>query len=259
MMPTRLGRFLLAAVLAVSCSPREEASPAPAPAPARQPARAAAPASRAPRAAPPPEIAVEPHDRIYFFVVRGDGGSREVVLASHLDRPLAIRGLASDNLLFRAQASPLEPGRRFRVVVTLDPRAPAGRHEGIVRVATDSPRHPTVEIPVRAEVEDLVSAQPDHVYFGLVRARELGQEGVSRRTVLVERHRGAGFQVLGATSDLPALDLAVEPRRAGQSYLVSVRIAKARARRGKLDGSVVVRTNDPAFREIRLPVTGTVL
>ena len=255
-MRSPLGLALCAAALTLGCSRRLEPPPAPvapakaAPAPARGSGR---------RPAPAPEIAVEPHDRIYFFVVRGEGGAKEVVLTSRLGPPLAIRGVASDNPLFQASARPLEPGRRFRVQVTLDPRAAAGRHQGTVRVATDSSRHPAVEIPVRAEIQELVSAVPDHVYFGLVRAADLGQEVVSRRTVLVERHRGKGFRLLGAASDLPFLDLAVAPQRGGESYHDSVRVAKARARRGKLAGTLVLRTNDPVFRELRLPVTGTIL
>jgi len=238
------------ALSGLSCSRRSgEEGTAPHPTRPRPPARPLHPV---------PAIEILPQDRVYFFGVRGESPPRELLLVSHLDHPLTIRGATTDNPLFRAAVQALEAGRRYRLTVSLDPHVPAGKHEGTLRLATDDPARPELEILLRAALDEPVSATPDRVYFGRVRAADLGEPAAAERQVLVVRHRGSGFRVLGARSDLPFLDLTVV-RAEGESWLLSVRLVRARAVQGELHGTVVVRTNDAQFPELRLPVIGTVL
>src|SRR5712691_2297922 len=171
----RFGVALALSILALSglsCSRHPGAEPAPAtPAPARP--------LRPPR--PVPAVEILPQDRVYFFGVRGESPAKELLLTSHLDHPLGIRGATTDNPLFRGAVETLSAGRRYRLTVTLDPRAPAGKHEGTLRLATDDPARPVLAIPLRAALEEQVSATPDRVYFGRVRAADLGEPAVALR------------------------------------------------------------------------------
>jgi hypothetical protein len=251
--------WVLAAACLGSCS-REESPPRPAAAP---------PAPAPPRGALVPVVrgplTIAPRGEVYFFTVQGQGGSEDVTLTSRLDRPLALRAAASDNPLFSATLAAIEPGRRWRLTVALDPRAPAGRHQGRVRLLAGDPARPAADLPVRAIVEEVVGAAPPRFYFGSVRAAELDRDEVAVRRVLVRSHRrdpgpgGQRFQVLGAETDLPDLALAVAPGLAPQSYLVTARLLPGKVRRGPLRGKVVVRTSDAGFQRLEIPVIGTVL
>jgi hypothetical protein len=203
-------------------------------------------------------VEVAPAKQAYFFGLKGSGGEKRFTLIHHGDRPLTVGRVASDNPWFKASVRPEVPGQRYLLSVFLDPATPAGRHEGTVTVATDSPAEPEVKISVRAALEDLVAARPDRVHFGLLRAEDLGGD-VALRKILVARHQGKGFEVLGAESDIPFLSIEVAPEKPGEIYLVSVRVDGAKARKGEIRGALTVRTNDPAFPRVEVPVTGRIL
>lgn len=205
-------------------------------------------------------LELTPKDRIYFLSkVRGEGGQEKLILIHHGKGPVALREVTSDSPHIRAQARPLEPGRRYEIAVALDPETPAGRHEATVTLATDRPDQPAVKIPVRALVEEAVSARPGRVSFGRLGAGALDNEILRRRQILVVRHRGSGFQVLGAEASLPWLEVRVEPKETGKSYLVSVSMVAEKAPRGEIRGRLTIRTNDPAFPRLELPIQGSIL
>jgi len=91
-------------------------------------------------------LEVEPQDRIYFF----KAGEVKRTLVRYGDRPVAVTGVSCDSPHFRPSWKPLAPGERYELTVALDPATPAGKHEAIVTVTTDSPKLPELRIPVRA-------------------------------------------------------------------------------------------------------------
>lgn len=205
-----------------------------------------------------PPVEVAPGAQAYFFGLRGSGGEKRFTLINHGGRPLALGEPASDSRWFKASVRPEVPGQRYLLSVALDPATPAGRHEGTVTVATDNPAQPEVKIAVRAALENPVAAKPDRVHFGLLRADNLGGD-VTLRKILVARRHGNGFEVLGAESDLPFLSIEVAPEKPGESYLVSVRVAGDKAKKGEIRGTLTVRTNDREFPRVEVPVTGEIL
>lgn len=205
-----------------------------------------------------PLVEVSPHDRAYFFTVRGSGGEQRLTLTSHAGHPLKLGEAVADSRWFHPRLKPVAPGTRWEVAIALDPATPAGRYEGTVTIATGDPAQPRVEIPVRALVEEVVSAVPAAVYFGTLRTASLGGD-LGRKQVIVTRHRGKGFQVLEAKSDLPFLTLEVAPQESGKSYRIGIALVPAKVPKGKIEGTLTIRTNDPAFPRLTLPVRGTVL
>lgn len=205
-----------------------------------------------------PPVEVAPGEQAYFFGLRGSGGEKRFTLIQHGDAPLTVGEAVSDSRWFRASVRPEVPGRRYLLSVSLDPATPAGRHEGTVTVATDNPARPEVKISVRAALENPVAARPGRVHFGLLRADNLGGD-VTLRKILVSRHQGKGFEVLGAESDIPFLSIEVAPEKPGESYLVSVRVVGGKAKKGEIRGTLTVRTNDRELPRVEVPVTGTIL
>ena len=206
-----------------------------------------------------PVLELLPRDRVYFLgKVQGEGAEEKLILVNHGKEPVAVREVTADNPHIRTRVRTLEPGRRHEIAVTLDPAAPAGRYEAAVTVATDRPDQPAVKVPVRALVEGLVSARPERVWFGTLEAGSL-DAATRRRQVLVRRHRGTGFRVLSAETDLPWLTVEVEPQEEGKSFLVNVSIDREKVRKGEIRGTLTVRTNDPAFPRLELPIQGKIL
>jgi len=62
----------------------------------------------------------------------------------------------------------LEPGRRFRVTVTVKESAPAGKMRETIRLRTSHERHPLIQIPVNTQVRERVYSFPDAIVLGVI-------------------------------------------------------------------------------------------
>lgn len=209
------------------------------------------------RVVAPVELA--PQDRVYFFTVKGEPAQREVTIINHLQRPLKLLGVTSSNPLFRPDLKTVEAGQRYQLTVVLDSATPVGRHEGTIRVATDVPAHTPLVVEGLALVKNVVNASLEELDYARVEFDALDRTAVAERTVLVEKYRGTDFRVLRAVTDVPFLSVEVAPQKPGESYLVHVRIQQNRAPRGRFQGLLRIQTNDPATRELKLPIHGEIL
>jgi hypothetical protein len=81
-----------------------------------------------------------------------DGSRGAVVLKYYGSAPLEIESVETTLPGVTANVEPVEDGREFKVWVTVGPEAPKGDFTGLVRVRTNHPRQPTVEIPVQGSV-----------------------------------------------------------------------------------------------------------
>ncbi len=204
-------------------------------------------------------VEIAPRDRVYFFTVKGEGPEREIRVINHQDRPLEILDVASSNPLFKVELREVERRSQFKLDVRLDSAAPVGRHESTITVTTDSPDYPSLDIKALAMVEDIVSTSLSRVAFPKVQFDALDNEVIARKVILVKKHRGQGFEVLRASTDVPFLSVNITPDKTGEGFLVYVKIEQRRATRGTFEGTLVIETNDPDFPEFRLPITGTIL
>ena len=48
---------------------------------------------------------------------------------------------------------PLVPGRSYRIALTLTPQLAKGEFRGTVRIHTDSPKAPLLEVPISGRLE----------------------------------------------------------------------------------------------------------
>jgi len=165
----------------------------------------------------------------------------------------------SDNPRFRARSDTVIAGSRYRLTISLDPATPVGRDSARIELRTDSPQYPSLTIPARAFVDDVVSAFPRAVDFGQIAFNSIDEQVIGKKVILVQKHQGSGFKVLGATLDVPYMDVAVVAQPAGQSFLVNATIVKRRAQPGDIHGTLRITTNDPAHPEFVLPVSGKML
>lgn len=206
-------------------------------------------------------VEVRPQNRIYFFDrLQGEPAVEEVTLLNHQDRPLEILEVRpGENGLFQLELETLEEGQVYRLRVRLAPEAPVGKHQETLVLTTDSPEVPTLEIHAFASIHEVVWTEPGEVSFGRIRFDDLEREEVAVRTVRVRSEAGGGFQVRDASLDVPFVELSIEEVKPGETYLVRLAIDPQRARRGEVEGTLVVRTSDPRFPELRLPVSGTIL
>jgi hypothetical protein len=204
-------------------------------------------------------LEVTPRPQAYFFTVRGEPAAQVLSIVNHSERPVRLTSVRSDNPRFAVRSEPLQAGRRYKLTVTLDPATPAGKHEGRVTVATDSPQFPEIVIPSFAQVKDSLSTSLDTVQFGQIAYAGLENPVAGRRSIMIAKHGATNFRIVSATTDLPFVTVEVTPHKPGQSAIVSLRINSKQAKRGRVVGTLRITTNDPARPEMLLPIRGNIV
>jgi hypothetical protein len=86
------------------------------------------------------------------LVLDEDGASGTLVLKHYGVDPLVIRGAEATVPHVEVAVEEVEPGRQFNVTVQLPPDMPKGSFDGFIRLSTNNPRKPTVEIPLKGSV-----------------------------------------------------------------------------------------------------------
>ncbi len=94
------------------------------------------------------EIVASPERLFFGFVQRGDTPSRKITVYSRWKLRFKVLKVESPLPFLATQISTIEETRRYEVVVSIRRDAPKGRAEGAVKIYTDYPGQPVIEVPV---------------------------------------------------------------------------------------------------------------
>jgi len=134
-------------------------------------------------------------------------------------------------------------------------------HEQLA-LATSDPKLGRITVPVHLFVKPDLYANPDVADFGQVSADELRKNPARRelltQTFLVKKREGS-FAIARVRSTVEGLDVRIDPRNGKSStFRVDVALNPERIKTGKLDGFILVETDDKNFPEIKVPVSGAI-
>lgn len=175
---------------------------------------------------------------------------------------LSIKSINSD--YFDVEIKEIEAGQVYELAIATKPPIPYGTTRAGIEINTGSSRQPIIRVPVNATVRARVSVSPPIIFV------PKQTKAPSTRPIRV-RYFGTAddFEVLSVESSNPDM-LSVELKPLGTNKL---RFQQARAIAPKVErviivkvpaGSeltdsalqVVIRTNDPEFETLVIPVTG---
>jgi len=140
------------------------------------------------------------------------------------------------------------PRKGYKFTLTLQ-GIPDGSQFGTnIAFGTDDPSFPQILYPVF--VQKGIIAQPPTVFMG-----EVGT--APRRMAFLVTRRGKPFNIVGVTTDSKHLAASVQSTDIPGEYKVSVDF-DGKAIAGDYRATVIVKTDDPAQREIDVQVTGTI-
>jgi hypothetical protein len=243
-------RFLAGAVLLAVVSP--------------QPALLAQ-VSPMPVAIPAPAVEgidFEPLPAIFAVAPRGTVKEASLVIINRNRDPMKITGIENPSRRFTARTETLEPGRRYRLIVTVKGEGPAGDHRDILRVKTNLKKDSVLRIPINTRVREKVYTFPQSVFLGRFNLGQIRGDPKAARaagqTLMVYRKGVSGFQIK-LSSDVPFLRFASELGPNGDQWENSVWIDPEQATLGEIKGSIFIETNDPEIPRLIVPVTGKLL
>jgi hypothetical protein len=144
--------------------------------------------------------------------------------------------------------------QQSEVTMTMDDNPPVGPVNALLEIETNHPKAKTVPVKVFGVVRALLHVTPSQIQFGSVEARK--QPG---RNVIVVNNRSGNvpITVTGAAVDDNAFDTEVVTIEKGRRYQITVTI-KADAASGPRDAVLTLKTNDPEFPTMEVPVRANI-
>ncbi len=189
--------------------------------------------------------------------LEGEQATRTATFTA-VDAPeLEIKANRSKHGLFQVEVQNKVDGdpRQAKLVVTRPADMPPGSHRDNVRVRTNLPDMPTVDIELKADVRSPIQVSPARLNFRYRLKFDLNMR------VQAFEHRSR-FKILSVESDLPELKIGDVIEAPGGVYIIPIKGApissddpRAIEAKGRIKGSVIIKTDLPSMPQITVPVT----
>jgi len=206
-----------------------------------------------------PLVQVLPHPLVALIGPRGVRTQNAVEIVNHSDG--LVRALSVDvpNDRVSAELATIEAGRRYRLTLTLNDHAAAGRELVPLVVHTDSATTPVVHLVAATFLRERVYTFPDAIDLGAVPLDEWRKGNPTlMQTLMVYQTGGSSFEAT-VTSDVPGLTIDAERGPAGDRWQATISVQPSAVRIGQIHGTITIRTNDSEFPTLTIPVAGEVL
>ena len=208
-----------------------------------------------------PPIEFDPLPMFFVSTQRGQNKTASIEIINHEHGTFEILRAEHASSRFTTQLEALQPGRRYRLSLTLKSDGPAGRMNDTITLVTSSREHPSLKIQAHTNVNERVHIFPDKVDLGTIsidylKAHAETVESLST-SVIVYQDGGKDFQI-SATTDVPFLELSTSQAQLKDRFEVRVKVVPEKLKSGEVNGAVVVVTNDPEFRHLTIPVRAVI-
>jgi len=208
-----------------------------------------------------PPIEFDPLPMFFVSTQRGQNKTASIEIINHEHGTFEILRAEHASSRFTTQLEALQPGRRYRLSLTLKSDGPAGRMNDTITLVTSSREHPSLKIQAHTNVNERVHVFPDKVDLGTIsidylKAHAETVESLST-SVIVYQDGGKDFQI-SATTDVPFLELSTSQAQLKDRFEVRVKVVPEKLKSGEVNGAVVVVTNDPEFRHLTIPVRAVI-
>jgi hypothetical protein len=195
---------------------------------------------------------------------------KEVTLVNRDSLPLEILEIEGPRDRVDLQLKTLEEGMRYQLSVRLLPEADTGRSEDRISVGTNKGK---VSIVLLTFLKNQVYLAPNEVDFRLIDLADLKARPEIKEYLPVTFHiyrRGRDTFTIDLESSLPFLDVTREPTEGpgvvvdipqeGPTAIFDITVTPVieELKVGAFEGVMRIRTNDPEFPELTVPVRGEV-
>lgn len=204
-------------------------------------------------------IDFEPLQAIFAKVTRGAVQEASLEFTNRRPTSLEIGEIVNPSQRFTARVETLEEGKRFRLIVTLKGEGPAGKQQHVLELKTNLEDTPVLRIPVNTFVTEKVRTFPDSVFMGRYPISEIrGNPDLARKRaqiLMVYREGTTDFEIT-VSSDVPYLKFSSERGPKGDRFENAIWIDPDLAQPGEIKGTILIKTNDPDFPQLTVPVWG---
>jgi hypothetical protein len=199
---------------------------------------------------------------LYFSLYDDETAAKSVTITNHQAAPLTIKGVEKNaGSHFTAALTTQEAGRKYQLQVTVPQSVGPGRYLEAVRLQTDDPKHPTLQVGVNVFVKRDVYVFPDSASFGqlaMQQAKNPSASGGLTQTLLVKKRAG-DFAITGIETNLPFLSIQKTPSSRAGTFRVDVGLSAEGLKPGEFHGEIQINTDAPGFPKLIVPVSGEIM
>ena len=208
-----------------------------------------------------PPIEFDPYPMFFVSTQRGRDKTASIEIINHEHETFEILRAEHASSRFTTQLEALQPGRRYRLSLTLKSDGSAGRMDDTITLVTSSREHPSLKIQAHTNINERVHVFPYRVDFGTISIDNLKAHSETveslAASLMVYQDGGKDFQI-SATTDVPFLELSTSQAQLKDRFEVRVKVVPEKLKSGEVSGAVVVVTNDPEFRRLTIPVRAVI-
>lgn len=202
-------------------------------------------------------IEFDPMPVFFVSTQRGQEKTSAIEIINHEPDPFEIMRVENTSPRFAVSTETLEPGRRYRLSLTMKGDGPAGRMSDTITVVTTSRAHPFIEVRANTNLNERVHAFPDEIDFGSISTASLksGSQAADAfsTSLMVYQEGGKDFRVIAQT-DVPFLQLSTFQADLKDRYEIRLTLVPEKLKSGPVNGSIVVLSNDQEFPRMTIPV-----
>jgi hypothetical protein len=203
-------------------------------------------------------IEFDPFAAFYVSTQRGEEKTASIEISNHEAEAFDIVNVLYTGWRFTTEVETLEPGRRFRLTLRMKAEAPAGRATDEITLVTSSRDHPFLKVQANTNVNERVYAFPGEVDFetinvSLLKAR-IETPSSFFQSLTVYQNGGTDFQILSVETDVPFLRFTTNQGRLKDRGAIGIEIIPEKLKAGRVNGSIVISTNDAQFPRLVVPV-----
>ncbi len=193
---------------------------------------------------------------------RGEKAQASVGIINYDAEPVVIEPPIYLPSHFTTRLETVEPGRRYRLTLVMDPNGPAGKNKQTILLKTNSKIVPELRIAAYTYLHERVYTFPDVVELGGLRHEDIGRDPDllerTAQTLMVYRKGTSDFQAKFST-DIPHLVISAERGPLGDRYQATIKLSAGKLEAGTIRGSVFIDTNDKEFPRLTVPVVGEII
>jgi len=209
-----------------------------------------------------PTIELSPMPAFFVSAQRGHANQSSIEIINHEPEPLRIVSVEHPTNRFTTKLETLDAGQRYRLTLAVKPDGPSGRSAETILVRTSSKTLPILKIAANTYLHERVYTFPDSIDLGAIpigsiRRNPTVLEQVAQ-SLMIYQVNGSDFKV-ELSSDVPACNLRSERGPQGDRYQATVSLIGDDVKVGPIRGSIFIRTNDPEFPKLTVPVSGWIL
>lgn len=200
-----------------------------------------------------------------FFVPgeKGKGASRSIEIVNNTPEPLKILEVRHAAERFTTKLETIKEGKRYRLILTLLPDGPVGRHVDRIVVRTNNSKRAELFVEANTWLRERVFTFPERVDFGALplsalRASEAGAAPGLVQVLMVHSGSASGFKA-SATASSPLVKVRGEASPKGDRVQFWVTLDPSLAKAGPIAAKLTIETNDAGFARLEVPVGGQII